>query len=69
MEEDDIMGQKDTEAVDGMIIIEIVTTIQAVAIIRDIIIIIIIITTMSIVEEDTPLITISTEGMMVATAT
>jgi hypothetical protein len=72
MEEEGIVGQKDTEAgavmiIDGMIIIEIVTTIQAVTIIRDIIIIII--TTMSIVEEDTPLITISTEGMMVATAT
>jgi hypothetical protein len=49
--------------IDGMIIIEIVTTIPAVTITHEIISI-----TMSIVEEDTPL-TVSTEGMMVAAAT
>jgi hypothetical protein len=84
MEEDDITGleagtmmvidemiinrykEADTTmmVIDGMIMIEIeITTIPAVTITHEIITI-----TMSIVEEDTPLI-ISTEGMMVATAT
>lgn len=53
--------------IDGMIVIAIVATIQAVIIIRDIMIIIT--TTMSIVEEDIPPLTISTEGRMVETAT
>ena len=84
MEEDDITGleagtmmvidemiinrykEDDTTmmVIDGMIMIEIeITTIPAVTITHEIITI-----TMSIVEEVTPLI-ISTEGMMVATAT
>ena len=65
MEEDDTTGLEAGAmmVIDGMILIQIVTTIPAVTITHEIIT-----TTMSIVEEDTPL-TVSTEGMMVTIAT